>query len=122
MPNADDDGDGIPNFLEGKEDSDGDGIANYLDLDSDNDGISDRDEIGLSLKRKDVTDEISDLILEQHVFQLLDRSVRRVITAKKTVKPKVDPTRAELQKCRYLEKLQMDKSKFTKQTKKPAAK
>jgi len=54
LPHGDEDGDGIPNFLEGKEDSDGDGIANYLDLDSDNDGISDRDEVGLSLQGKDV--------------------------------------------------------------------
>ena len=119
LPNADDDGDGIPNFLEGKEDSDGDGIANYLDLDSDNDGISDRDEIGLTLKRKDVTDEISDLYLEQHVLKHLDRSVRRVITAKKTVKPSSDPTRADATKVAgILEKLQLDKSKLTKQTKK----
>ncbi len=37
----DDDGDGIPNGIEGKGDDDGDGIPNYLDDDSDNDGIPD---------------------------------------------------------------------------------
>lgn len=88
LPNADDDGDGIPNFLEGKEDSDGDGIANYLDLDSDNDGISDREEIGLSLKRKSPTDEINDLFIDRHVVSFLDRSVKRVIAKKKSFKAK----------------------------------
>jgi len=83
LPNADDDGDGIPNYIEGREDSDGDGIANYLDLDSDNDGISDRDEIGLSLKRLDVTDEIEDLYFDRHIVKFLDRSVKRVNSAKK---------------------------------------
>ena len=38
---ADDDGDGIPNGVEGKKDSDGDGTPDYLDDDSDNDGIPD---------------------------------------------------------------------------------
>ena len=38
---GDDDGDGIPNSVEGFEDADGDGIPNYLDLDSDGDGIPD---------------------------------------------------------------------------------
>ena len=38
---ADDDGDGIPNGVEGKKDPDGDGTPNYLDEDSDNDGIPD---------------------------------------------------------------------------------
>lgn len=37
----DDDGDGIPNGIEGKGDDDYDGIPNYLDDDSDNDGIPD---------------------------------------------------------------------------------
>jgi len=83
LPNADDDRDGIPNYLEGREDSDGDGIANYLDWDSDNDGISDREEIGLSLKRRDVTDDIEDLYLDRHVVKFLDRSVKHVISAKK---------------------------------------
>lgn len=44
--NADDDGDGIPNGIEGKDDLDGDGIPNYLDNDSDGDGIADVDEVG----------------------------------------------------------------------------
>lgn len=83
LPNADDDGDGIPNFLEGREDSDGDGVANYLDLDSDNDGISDREEIGLSLKRRDVTDDINDLFLDRHIVSFLNGSVKRVIDKKK---------------------------------------
>lgn len=38
---ADDDGDGIPNGVEGKKDSDGDGTPDYRDEDSDNDGIPD---------------------------------------------------------------------------------
>ena len=41
---ADDDGDGIPNGVEGKQDSDGDGTPDYLDTDSDNDGIPDSSE------------------------------------------------------------------------------
>ena len=82
LPNADEDGDGIPNFLEGTEDSDGDGIANYLDLDSDNDGISDRDEVGLTLKRRDVVDDINDLFLDRQVVSFLDGSVKRVIAKK----------------------------------------
>ena len=83
LPHGDEDGDGIPNFLEGKEDSDGDGIANYLDLDSDNDGISDRDEVGLSLQGKDVTDEIKSLFVDQHIVSFLDKSVKRVVSTKK---------------------------------------
>ena len=43
----DDDGDGIPDALEGEGDNDRDGILNRLDLDSDGDGISDREESGL---------------------------------------------------------------------------
>lgn len=46
---GDDDGDGIPNIIEGTDDIDGDGIPNYLDLDSDGDGISDRVEWELGL-------------------------------------------------------------------------
>ncbi len=46
-PNADTDGDGIPNGVEGETvDTDGDGKPDYLDLDSDNDGISDKLEAG----------------------------------------------------------------------------
>lgn len=37
----DDDGDGITNGIEGKDDEDNDGVPNYLDDDSDNDGIPD---------------------------------------------------------------------------------
>ena len=40
----DDDGDGIPNGIDGKEDTDGDGTPNYQDEDSDGDGISDSEE------------------------------------------------------------------------------
>jgi hypothetical protein len=83
LPHGDADGDGIPNFLEGKEDSDGDGIANYLDLDSDNDGISDRDEIGLNLQSKDVTKEIKSLFVDEHIVSFLNRSVKRVVSTKK---------------------------------------
>ena len=43
-PNADDDGDGIPNGVEGCEDFDGDSLPNCLDSDSDGDGIPDREE------------------------------------------------------------------------------
>jgi hypothetical protein len=83
LPHGDEDGDGIPNFLEGKEDSDGDGIANYLDLDSDNDGISDRQEVGLNLQSKDVTKEIKSLFVDEHIVSFLNRSVKRVVSAKK---------------------------------------
>ena len=83
LPHGDADGDGIPNFLEGNEDSDGDGIANYLDLDSDNDGISDRDEIGLSLKRKDITDDINEIFVDRHVVSFLNSSVKRVLEKKR---------------------------------------
>jgi hypothetical protein len=41
QPNDDQDGDGIPDVVEGLDDADGDGIPNYLDLDSDGDGIPD---------------------------------------------------------------------------------
>ena len=42
----DDDNDGIPDTVEGSGDTDGDGIPDYLDLDSDNDGIADIVESG----------------------------------------------------------------------------
>jgi len=42
----DDDGDGIPNSVEGTGDADNDGIPNYLDNDSDGDGIPDAIEAG----------------------------------------------------------------------------
>jgi hypothetical protein len=44
----DDDGDGIPDLVEGTGDTDGDGIPDHLDLDSDNDGINDVREVGLT--------------------------------------------------------------------------
>ena len=83
LPHADDDDDGIPNFLEGREDTDGDGVANYLDLDSDNDGISDSNEIGLSLQGKDVANDINELFIDKQVVAFLDSSVKRVVDAKK---------------------------------------
>lgn len=43
-PDADSDGDGIPDWLEGVLDFDGDGVPNYLDPDSDGDGIPDAEE------------------------------------------------------------------------------
>ena len=46
LKDNDDDGDGIPNYLDGCQDTDGDGVPNYLDLDSDGDGISDSTECG----------------------------------------------------------------------------
>ena len=45
-PDADTDGDGISNELEGTEDVDGDDIPNYLDPDSDNNNIDDEIEVG----------------------------------------------------------------------------
>jgi hypothetical protein len=42
----DDDGDCIPNGVEGTSDADGDGVPNYQDDDSDDDGIADADEVG----------------------------------------------------------------------------
>ena len=41
---ADDDGDGIPNGVEGCEDHDGDSLPNCLDVDSDGDGVPDNQE------------------------------------------------------------------------------
>lgn len=43
-PNADSDGDGLPNAFEGGADFDDDGIPNYLDEDSDGDGTLDGDD------------------------------------------------------------------------------
>ncbi len=43
---ADNDGDGIPDSVEGIEDVDGDTLPNYRDTDSDGDGIPDREEVG----------------------------------------------------------------------------
>jgi hypothetical protein len=45
-PQADDDGDGIPNSVEGTGDFDDDGVPNHRDLDSDQDGIPDMVEAG----------------------------------------------------------------------------
>lgn len=45
-PSTDNDGDGIPNAVEGTGDVDGDGIPNYQDTDSDGDGIPDSVEAG----------------------------------------------------------------------------
>jgi hypothetical protein len=45
-PYGDDDGDGIPNGIEGSDDTDGDGTPDYLDEDSDDDGIPDSEEAG----------------------------------------------------------------------------
>jgi large repetitive protein len=42
----DDDGDGIPDLVEGSNDEDGDGIPNFMDLDADNDGVPDVIEAG----------------------------------------------------------------------------
>lgn len=42
----DDDGDGIPNGVEGADDMDGDGLPNYMDADSDGDGLTDSEEAG----------------------------------------------------------------------------
>lgn len=44
---ADTDGDGIADGIDGIGDVDGDGIPNFLDLDSDNDGLSDHEEANL---------------------------------------------------------------------------
>ena len=43
----DDDNDGLPTILEGKNDTDNDGLKDYLDTDSDNDKISDGIEAGM---------------------------------------------------------------------------
>ncbi|MCE7982041.1 MAG: hypothetical protein DYG89_12665 [Caldilinea sp. CFX5] len=52
---ADQDGDGIPDYIEGSDDVDGDGIPNYRDLDSDNDGIDDAVE---GFPRSTIPDEL----------------------------------------------------------------
>jgi hypothetical protein len=61
MEAQDDDGDGLPNSLEGTAttDRDGDGIVDRKDTDSDQDGLSDRVELGLVL-----TDTDSDGIID----------------------------------------------------------
>jgi hypothetical protein len=46
LPGGDEDGDGIPNAVEGSDDPDEDGIPNYEDEDSDGDGIPDEEEAG----------------------------------------------------------------------------
>ncbi|MVF12283.1 hypothetical protein FT643_09005 [Ketobacter sp. MCCC 1A13808] len=55
MEAQDDDGDGLPNSLEGTAitDRDGDGIVDRKDTDSDQDGLSDRVELGLVLSDTD---------------------------------------------------------------------
>jgi hypothetical protein len=45
-PGDDQDGDTIPDNVEGADDVDGDNIANFLDLDADGDGAPDQDEAG----------------------------------------------------------------------------
>ncbi|MFD1551477.1 hypothetical protein ACFR9R_04785, partial [Putridiphycobacter roseus] len=58
---ADRDGDGIPDIVEGTLDSDGDGIPNNQDLDSDNDGVSDLVEAGGTDANGDgVLDDVTD--------------------------------------------------------------
>ncbi|MFP6791402.1 MAG: Ig-like domain-containing protein [Thalassolituus sp.] len=61
LEGQDDDGDGLPNMLEGDDtvDTDGDGIADRDDADSDNDGISDLVELNL-----DLTDTDNDGIID----------------------------------------------------------
>ncbi|MBI3089620.1 MAG: thrombospondin type 3 repeat-containing protein [Candidatus Tectomicrobia bacterium] len=46
IPHLDDDGDGIPNLIEGSGDTDGDGVPNFLDPDADGDGIPDSQAAG----------------------------------------------------------------------------
>ena len=60
MEGQDDDGDGLPNLLEGDDsvDTDGDGVADRYDVDADSDGIRDNLEYGLLLS--DLPDMDSD--------------------------------------------------------------
>lgn len=58
----DDDGDGIPNGVEGTSDHDADGIDDYLDSDSDNDGILDSEECPALPCRDTDTDGMQDYI------------------------------------------------------------
>lgn len=59
--NLDVDNDGILNSVEGGADQDNDGIANYLDLDSDNDGIPDLIEAGgVDADGNGVVDDLTD--------------------------------------------------------------
>ncbi|PID33804.1 MAG: hypothetical protein CR955_00680 [Thiotrichales bacterium] len=55
----DDDNDGLPTFLESKNDTDKDGLKDYLDTDSDNDGLSDGAEAGF-LNQDNNNDGIDD--------------------------------------------------------------
>jgi hypothetical protein len=54
VPDADEDGDGITNEVEGASDPDGDGIPNFLDTDSDDDGVPDALEYALGSDPYDV--------------------------------------------------------------------
>jgi len=59
---ADDDGDGIPNGVEGCEDLDGDSLPNCLDTDSDGDGLADSAECPEQPCRDTDGDEIPDFL------------------------------------------------------------
>ncbi len=50
----DDDNDGLPTFLESRNDTDKDGIKDYLDTDSDNDGLTDGAEAGFLSQDKNL--------------------------------------------------------------------
>lgn len=58
----DDDGDGIPNGVEGADDIDGDGMPNYLDPDSDGDGILDSEECPSQPCKNSDSDSMPDFI------------------------------------------------------------
>jgi hypothetical protein len=59
LEGQDDDGDGLPNLVEGTEDTDKDGTTDREDTDSDNDGVADQLEVRLAL-----TDSDSDGIID----------------------------------------------------------
>ena len=59
LEGQDNDGDGLPNLVEGTDDTDKDGIADREDTDSDNDGVADQLEVRLTL-----TDSDSDGIID----------------------------------------------------------
>lgn len=69
---ADEDGDGLSDAIEGTDDPDGDSIPNFLDLDSDGDGVPDEIE-GLSDLDNDGTPDFLDLLADTDGDRLDDQ-------------------------------------------------
>ncbi|HOW52905.1 MAG TPA: hypothetical protein PLV42_12780, partial [bacterium] len=61
-PTGDEDGDGIPNEVEGQDDRDHDGIPNFMDGDSDSDGLGDAEECPIQPCQNNDMDETPDFL------------------------------------------------------------